>query len=478
MTVSLADNVETIYPTRDATFVSGDGRYERYEIEFNFRDISSDEFSIGQTYVLQRRESPPAFRLTDSDNVTIQRVTAYSAPGVFVTSRGGELNNFLDSHVMIRPTTGLATSTRVTSINGDALHVQSDRDGFWVEDSTFNGVSDDITNFYSLPAAVHSIDGGGFELNLGEIVGTAETDFSVRSLYEVGDVLIFVDPQEGTVITEARITEVVPQGRARFIVTFDQPVTGVTLRGGGNDTMVFNTSINKGFVVQDSEFTNSRRFGNFLMANNVDLVDNVYSGLPDQAIAGHSELDFPLGPYPRNVLVQGNEFSDIGFSRQAQTRPYYFGAVAFFVDRLGDTTATTGVVSGVPDGVYEVENIQIRDNVFIDWEQRAIVVRSAQRVTIADNHIFAPNATDFNDQDRALLIENAINVSLENNVFDQNLEPVLLGDVNLDGTVSFSDILPFISLLKSREYQAEADVNQDGTVNFRDIAPFVDVLRG
>lgn len=53
---------------------------------------------------------------------------------------------------------------------------------------------------------------------------------------------------------------------------------------------------------------------------------------------------------------------------------------------------------------------------------------------------------------------------------------LLLGDVNLDGVVDFLDISPFISLLSTGEFQAEADINQDETVNFLDISPFIQLL--
>ena len=52
----------------------------------------------------------------------------------------------------------------------------------------------------------------------------------------------------------------------------------------------------------------------------------------------------------------------------------------------------------------------------------------------------------------------------------------LLGDVNLDGTVNFLDIAPFINLLATGEFQAEADANQDGEVTFLDISAFIDLL--
>ena len=54
--------------------------------------------------------------------------------------------------------------------------------------------------------------------------------------------------------------------------------------------------------------------------------------------------------------------------------------------------------------------------------------------------------------------------------------PTLLGDVNQDGVVNFSDIAPFIAALSGGGFQAEADTNQDGLVNFVDIAPFIGIL--
>lgn len=52
----------------------------------------------------------------------------------------------------------------------------------------------------------------------------------------------------------------------------------------------------------------------------------------------------------------------------------------------------------------------------------------------------------------------------------------LLGDVNLDGVVSFLDINPFVASLTTASYQFEADCNQDGFINFLDIAPFINIL--
>ena len=54
---------------------------------------------------------------------------------------------------------------------------------------------------------------------------------------------------------------------------------------------------------------------------------------------------------------------------------------------------------------------------------------------------------------------------------------VLLGDANLDGTVNFADIAPFIAILQSGAFLAEADTNEDGSVTFADIPPFIAILQ-
>lgn len=57
------------------------------------------------------------------------------------------------------------------------------------------------------------------------------------------------------------------------------------------------------------------------------------------------------------------------------------------------------------------------------------------------------------------------------------IEPTALkGDVDLSGVVNFLDISPFIAVLSSGDFQAEADCDCDGLVNFLDIAPFIQIL--
>ena len=56
--------------------------------------------------------------------------------------------------------------------------------------------------------------------------------------------------------------------------------------------------------------------------------------------------------------------------------------------------------------------------------------------------------------------------------------PIILGDVNQDGVVTFLDINPFISILSTGGFLEQADCNLDGVVTFLDINPFIQILAG
>ena len=70
---------------------------------------------------------------------------------------------------------------------------------------------------------------------------------------------------------------------------------------------------------------------------------------------------------------------------------------------------------------------------------------------------------------------NAVDFSLQRiSVFTDS--PVIRGDVDMNGSVNFQDIPPFINILISGDFKAEADVNESGMVNFQDIPPFIAIL--
>ena len=82
------------------------------------------------------------------------------------------------------------------------------------------------------------------------------------------------------------------------------------------------------------------------------------------------------------------------------------------------------------------------------------------------------------DIDLTGLGDNSDDIAIDNVSFSQRAVVAFLGDVNLDGVVDFLDIAPFIAVLSSQGFQAEADIDENGVVDFLDIQPFIDLLAG
>ena len=76
-----------------------------------------------------------------------------------------------------------------------------------------------------------------------------------------------------------------------------------------------------------------------------------------------------------------------------------------------------------------------------------------------------------------VIFEAALTNGIEG-VFSIELNNVRLGDVNQDGVVNLLDVSPFVDLVSTGGFLAEADVNCDGVVDLLDVAPFVQILSG
>ena len=84
------------------------------------------------------------------------------------------------------------------------------------------------------------------------------------------------------------------------------------------------------------------------------------------------------------------------------------------------------------------------------------------------------------DGDDSTLFNAVPIVIINNNTADfvvvNSVRVVVPGDVNLDGAIDFLDIAPFISVLSTSDFQAEADINLDTNVDFLDISLFIGLL--
>lgn len=356
----------------------------RYRIFF--RNV--DGLKPGDRFALQRRGQQVVIGIfRGSNRVTVTGVVAYSSPATFISAGRCDNVSIIHSHARIKP-------GRFKGVNADAVHIQGNREGVWVEDSSFEGVGDDVANIYSLPSAIQAIV-SPTELDLAVVAFDSLTD-SALSRYLPGDKVLFYQPITGDVLQEARVVSakvirLTENAQRRLVsrVKFDQPIQGAVVADPNdspflryrNDIQVFNRELSKNGLIENTRMDNSRRFGIFLMAENMQVVDSSFTGLNSSAIAGHNQTGWPLGNIPRDILIQNNDFNANGFSNQYLTDDNFRAVVSFRLDRLRDQV--------VDRHSNLISNLTIADNRFRDWGKTALSVRNAEHVNIAGNVFFA-----------------------------------------------------------------------------------------
>ncbi len=149
-----------------------------------------------------------------------------------------------------------------------------------------------------------------------------------------------------------------------------------------------------------------------------------------------------------------------------------FDAKYTLSDLVDVTLSFDGNITFVTIKDFAVPSIDLLTNVTVTNDsvnyQRMVLNAPA---TANDQAVFSFRLDDFEGND---------SVRFDNVLISGTpiLTTVLCGDIDLDGSVSFLDISPFISLLASEGFQAEADCDLNGVVNFLDISPFIDALAG
>lgn len=142
-------------------------------------------------------------------------------------------------------------------------------------------------------------------------------------------------------------------------------------------------------------------------------------------------------------------FAKMGGDPDSATNQWFFNTA----DNSANLDAQNGgftVFGSVVSGMNVVDAIQATPTYNLD----------AADPGVFDNVPLINNASDF-------IVVNSISVVT-----------VLLGDVNLDGAVTFADIPAFIALLTNGTFQNEADCDQSATVDFGDIPAFIAILIG
>ena len=241
-----------------------------------------------------------------------------------------------------------------------------------------------------------------------------------------------------------------------FVDSFDTDLGGYTVTGNATDGQWQRGVPNNGDRGDPSVDAEATGAGFCYVTDNGNTAGNDNTDVDGgSTLLTSPVLDATEGPDSQAIVSYYRWYSnDFGGSPNADT---------FVVEISNNGGATWVNVETVgPDGP-EVSG---------GWIQRSF--RVSDFVAPNNNIRLRFNASDFGN---GSVIEAGVD-RLEINLVDCATVEVLHGDVNLDGVVNLLDVQPFVDIISSNGFQAEADVNKDGVVNLLDVAEFVLLLTG
>ncbi len=176
------------------------------------------------------------------------------------------------------------------------------------------------------------------------------------------------------------------------------------------------------------------------------------------------------GSYIFENIVSDFSLNELSFDTTAGNIDLYIAADDVAIDLIQVIDGISLFNAGDPDP-------QLSRNVFIEVAGNLTIGSRFFGTFFAPNgDVTVENFADITGRVFAggnVIIEDVDILSVEDVVVVSTDE---LGDANLDGAVNFLDLAPFINLLATNTYLAEADCNQDGSLNFLDIVSFIQLL--
>lgn len=294
------------YP--DHFLIAGREKLDGRTIRFFLKNKKSAEIlQEGDRFVLNFRAGAVA-RAFNTENITLQNVTAHAIPGCFV--QGANL-----SKVNLLNCKALRKDDRLIVAGADGIHIQSGRVGPWVENCEFEGLLDDYVNLYNIP---------------NYILEQPEPDrvkVSLQDRIRKGDRLLFFNPRNGETIKKVTALSVDSSG-----IKLSEPVEGLMIKPA--DGTVFKPPVGSGadhgwkemdhiynlntacdyFVFRNNYFHDGRRHGFAIKASYGLIESNRIERLTGTAFAIYNLANHPEGLWSRNLVIDGNRIEECGDS--------------------------------------------------------------------------------------------------------------------------------------------------------------------
>jgi hypothetical protein len=348
---------------------------------------------VGDLYVhVARSNGSTIFKSNLSKNITYLNNTSYTSPAGSYAAINMEEWNIIGCQVKMK--TG-----RIHSANADCVHVNGGTFGPWIENSLFEGYSDDAINMKTTKAHI--------------LEQRSPTELVVKQKVKKGDVIRIFNPRKGVLIGEFEVIENEFLGNAKMRITLNNPI-GQKLEVGStkkHDIAYIDTKSNESFVIRNNTFRNARRYG-ILLQNSFGIIErNVFENLSQSAISINNGVDWGEGFIAHNITINQNIFNNCGYDA-TYLKEYNAAAIRMRVTKLKDLEVTRKW-NGVETADWQgLENIIITNNTFL-YNRRAISIECSVNSVVKLNK-FIRNSKDLSKDSEEILQKNNSNLTIEN----------------------------------------------------------------
>lgn len=364
------------------------------------------KFSLGDKVTINNRINAAynVFDIRTCGNVNLKDINVYASAGCLILGQYMTGDVVLDN-VNIR----FGDDSRWITTNGDGVHIQANTGKLVMKNCVFEGLTDDCINLYQRAVVIpEMVSSQTFVLN-GAATGTRVTQ-------NVGETLIFYNPNSGETLGEAKVTKIENiSGKSNVYtakVTVDKPIKGIIIGSElENATNVYiKEKGHNGSIIENNTFRYIRAGGVCIRANDVTIKGNTFEHISNRAI--HVAVWSSEGSAVDGIKILNNTVTDCAYHND-YTNTFMAGAINIFMLNYARTAQ-------VPNAIHK--NVVIKGNTMNGWHGRAMWIANAENVEISDNVFNGDESLCVYDIKETMYINECVNVKVNGNKFHDNMK--------------------------------------------------------
>ncbi len=304
----------------------------------------------------------------EGKNLTYLNVTVYASPAGGFNTRESEEWNVINCQIKLK-------EGRVHTTNADAMHINGGKFGPWVENSLFEGFSDDMMNLKYTRRGIKQIH--------------SSTEITVLYEVQVGENMEFYNPREGEFLGAATVTNVQGLGSNLFRLTLSNPINITTINDEDNqlaDKAYIESRSNESMVFRNNTVRNSRRYGILIQSKYALIENNLFQNLSGSAIRIENGVDWGEGFRAEQIEIRNNRIENCGYDK---TYIDESNSAAITVDFAKVKTPCTpnGGFCGTETSAFRAHSdIRIINNTIL-YNKRGLYLKNIQGLTLQNNFL-------------------------------------------------------------------------------------------